>query len=199
MHHGPLGTTPVRELHPLDNARANQRAAATLARASGQPQPPPPTAAEVVASAVAQQTRGGGYRADSFAAETLPAGTRVFGGAHAESGWYTDAATVGRSNYNQRALWDSLQVAPHPDAGGRRLVQQYEVIRDTTVASGQAQANTAHGAGGGRQFVIDPTALRPVGAPIHLDVTYTHGANPAPAPAPATAPTQTPAAPRSGN
>jgi filamentous hemagglutinin len=51
-------------------------------------------------------------------------------------------------------LFESLQVAPHPEFGYRPMVGEYEVIGGLTAPSGTAIANPNFGAGGGNQLFI---------------------------------------------
>ncbi len=135
---------------------------------------------EVINQAQNWQVRSG-YRADSFSACTLKAGTVIYGGHPGQSHWYTDQDTLDRSELDAAVLWRLLQVPPNQTFGGYRpAMQAYQVLKDVVVACGKVGANKViktkegeldNGEGGGNQYFlreIDASVLRPVGDPIAL-------------------------------
>ncbi len=52
----------------------------------------------------------------------LVAGDKVSGGLPGQSPYYTEADTLAASNGSRTSLFESLQVAPHPEFGYRPLV-----------------------------------------------------------------------------
>jgi filamentous hemagglutinin len=96
----------------------------------------------------------GGYAADEWQMTNLVAGDKVYGGLPGQSPYYTDADTLAASNGSRTSLFESLQVAPHPEFGYRPFIGEYEVLSNIAVPFGRALANTSHGAGGGSQFFI---------------------------------------------
>ncbi|WP_323740825.1 LysM peptidoglycan-binding domain-containing protein [Caenimonas koreensis] len=95
-----------------------------------------------------------GYGADEWRLTTLKAGDRVIGGLPGQSSYYTSAATLEASKGSRATLFQSLQVARHPELGYRPMVGEYEVVKSATVPTGVTTANPGHGSGGGDQFFI---------------------------------------------
>jgi filamentous hemagglutinin len=89
----------------------------------------------------------------------LGAGDKVYGGLPGQSSYYTDAYTVAASEGSRTSLFESLQVAPHPEFGYRPFIGEYEVIRNISVPFGRALANPTYGTGGGVQFFIGDYAV----------------------------------------
>jgi hypothetical protein len=96
-----------------------------------------------------------GYAADQWGTKVLKPGDRVYGGIPGQSAYYTDAATLEASQGSREALFKSLQVKEHPEFGYRPMVGEYEVISESEVPFGSAEANSLYGNGGGNQFYID--------------------------------------------
>jgi filamentous hemagglutinin len=95
-----------------------------------------------------------GYSADAWRSITLQPGSIVYGGIPGQSAYYTDLATVKASGLNAQALFDSLQVAPHPVYGFRPAVQAYRIVTEINIPAGRALSNPAYGGGGGVQYFI---------------------------------------------
>jgi len=95
-----------------------------------------------------------GYSADVWRSTTLKPGSIVYGGVPGQSAYYTDLATVKASRLNQRSLFESLQVAPHPERGYRPAIQAYRVSTEISVPGGRALSNPSYGVGGGGQYFI---------------------------------------------
>lgn len=108
------------------------------------------------AKAAQANPRYGGQ--DNFKIITLKKGQLVIGGFPGQTPWYTDIQTVKTSGLNQKSLFESLQVAPHPQRGYRPQLRVYRVMRDIQVPSGQALANPQFGNGGGIQYYIEDFA-----------------------------------------
>lgn len=100
----------------------------------------------------------------------LPAGTRVYGGAPGQSGFYFDEITLRGSGFEKQRLYESLQVKANKKYGYRPRVQEYRLKKDTCVAVGiaTAQDRDDFGTGGGAQIFLPnyKSALERVGAPI---------------------------------
>lgn len=113
----------------------------------------------VVEAAVAIQTDGGTYSADVFHAVELHKGDIIYGMLPGQSAFYTDLSTVEACDGNYIAMYERLQMLPHPEYGYREQLGVYTVKEDTLAACGYCLANAAidgiqAGAGGGVQFVI---------------------------------------------
>lgn len=116
-------------------------------------------AAAVVDAAVALQTDGGTYHADVFHAVELHKGDIIYGMLPGQSAFYTDLSTVEACDGSYVAMYERLQMVPHPEFGYREQLGVYTVNEDAVVASGYCLANdtidgTTAGPGGGVQFVI---------------------------------------------
>jgi hypothetical protein len=124
------------------------------------------TAAEkqsIIDAAVAYQTDGNIYHADSYDVVKLPKGAIIYGMLPGQSVFYTDNATIDKGRGSYKELYTLLQVRPHPTYGYRTRLGKYEVLEDTYVASGLCLANSVIiidgqtenlGAGGGLQYVV---------------------------------------------
>ena len=114
-----------------------------------------------IEAAKADQVRWG-YVADKWEPTKLKVGAKVYGGLPGQSAYYTDAATLEAAQGSRSTLFQSLQVAPHPEFGYRPMVGEYEVVDDMAVPSGAVLANPAYGPGEGSQFFISKysTSLR---------------------------------------
>lgn len=113
----------------------------------------------VVKEAVALQTDGGIYQGDEFTVVQLRKGDKIYGMLPGQSAFYTDAETVEKADGSYTALYQLLQMMPHPEYGYRTQVATYEVQEDMWVAKGQCLANSVidgqvAGNGGGVQYVI---------------------------------------------
>lgn len=95
-----------------------------------------------------------GYNADVWQPQTLQPGSIVYGGVPGQTAYYTDLATVKASRLNQRSLFESLQVKPHPEKGYRPAIQAYRVSTEIRVPGGSALNNPTVGIGGGGQYFI---------------------------------------------
>jgi filamentous hemagglutinin len=100
----------------------------------------------------------GGYAADQWGMTTLRAGDKVYGGLPGQSAYYTNADTLAASQGSRTSLFQSLQVAPHPEFGYRPLIGEYEVVGSARVPSGTVLANPSYGTGGGSQLFISDYA-----------------------------------------
>lgn len=114
---------------------------------------------QIIDAAVALQTSGGTYHADSFDVVKLHAGEVIFGMLPGQSAFYTDFATVAACGGSYLEMYDKLQMLPHPEFGYREQLGVYTVKTDMWVATGQCLANSVidgqeAGAGGGTQYVI---------------------------------------------
>jgi hypothetical protein len=111
----------------------------------------------------AYQFEGGVYHADSYTVVELKKGAVIYGMLPGQTVWYADQATfeAGRGSY--KALYQLLQIRPHPVYGYRTSVGKYEVLTDIYVTAGVCRANQEIsvdgqtenlGAGGGYQYVV---------------------------------------------
>ncbi|MGM0936113.1 MAG: hypothetical protein ACQEWL_05780 [Pseudomonadota bacterium] len=96
----------------------------------------------------------------------------VYDGVPGQSAFYFDQSTLQAANRSREALWQSLQVRPHPVFGYRGQVQVYRVKRDATAETAQAlaQDSAIFSKGGGTQYYMSnyKTVLEPVGTPFEL-------------------------------
>jgi RHS repeat-associated protein len=97
---------------------------------------------------------GSGYAPDLWKATRLKAGDKVLGGLPGQSAYYTNQKALDAAKGSSSRFWESLQVRSHSELGYRTSVGVYEVISDTTVASGRALANGDLGVGGALQHFI---------------------------------------------
>lgn len=114
---------------------------------------------QIVDAAVALQTSGGTYQADTFDVVELREGDTIFGMLPGQSAFYTDLATVEECGGSYLKMYDKLQMLPHPEFGYREQLGVYTVKTDMWVATGLCLANSVidgqeAGAGGGTQYVI---------------------------------------------
>jgi filamentous hemagglutinin len=96
----------------------------------------------------------GGYIADEWGMTGLTVGSRVYGGLPGQSSYYTDAVTVEAAQGSRSILFNSLQVAPHPEFGYRPMIGEYEVMANIKIPFGTVRANPNYGVGGGNQYFI---------------------------------------------
>ena len=75
----------------------------------------------------------GRYAADQWGMTSLSAGDKVYGGLPGQSAYYTNADTLAASQGSRTSLFQSLQVASHPEFGYRPLIGEYEVVGGTSV------------------------------------------------------------------
>jgi len=117
----------------------------------------------IIDAAVAYQTEGGVYQADSYIVTQLEKGFVIYGMLPGQSVFYTDKGTVEEGKGSYKALYGLMQIRPHPVYGYRTKLGKYEVLQDMYVATGKCFANetiTVDGAtetlgeGGGIQYVI---------------------------------------------
>ncbi|GLQ51349.1 hypothetical protein ACFFJT_09100 [Dyella flava] len=102
--------------------------------------------------AAQQDQINSGYNPDNWTMTTLPKGSLVYGGLPGQSAYYTTEQTLLDGNFDSATIFDSLQVAPHPEFGYRPEMGVYQVLEDTQVPTGQALANPGIGSGGAQQF-----------------------------------------------
>lgn len=107
---------------------------------------------------------------DKWRDVTLPKGKRVLKGEPGDSGFFVTENALKKAGGKKEALWQGVQVSPHPEKGYRRKVGIYEVVEDTPGAFGRATANPQHGSGGLQQIYIPPEnqKLKKIGE-IELD------------------------------
>lgn len=110
---------------------------------------------------VARQSQiANGYSPDNFKTVILKKGDKVYGLLPGPSSWYTTAASVEQSGYNQITLNQGLQIKKSPSLGYRTSVAEYVVKEDIIVAYGTASNNTYVngefvGNGGYEQYFIE--------------------------------------------
>jgi hypothetical protein len=118
---------------------------------------------DIMGKAIAYQTEGGVYKADTYQVCKLKKGDVIYGTLPGQSAFYTDQTTVEKANGSYISLYKLLQIRPHPVYGYRTKVGKYEVLQDMYLACGSALANREItvdgktenlGDGGGYQYVI---------------------------------------------
>jgi hypothetical protein len=58
-----------------------------------------------------------------------------------QSSWYTDQDSVIESRFSYIAIYEGLQIAPHPVYGYRTQLSTYRVVEDINIATGKCLAN----------------------------------------------------------
>ena len=102
--------------------------------------------------AAQQDQINSGYNPDLWAMTTVPKGSLVYGGLPGQSAYYTTEQTLLDGSFDSATIFDSLQVAPHPEFGYRPEMGVYQVLEDAQVPTGQALANSQIGTGGAQQY-----------------------------------------------
>lgn len=134
---------------------------AQSARSKPVMRPPAPTPSQ---RAQSWQGKGAYPGVDHYRDITLKKGTVIYAGEPGQGEYYMPASALRRANGSRSALFQGLQVQPHPQFGYRPGVRAYEVTQDTPAAFGITRANPQHGAGGLPQiFVPDYSTLKPLG------------------------------------
>lgn len=110
-------------------------------------------------AAVALQTEGDYYNADSFSVVELKKGDLIYGMLPGQSAFYSDLSTVEECGGSYVKMYEKLQMLPHAEYGYREQLGVYEVNEDMWAAIGWCLANseidgTYAGAGGGVQYVV---------------------------------------------
>lgn len=95
-----------------------------------------------------------GYLPDEWSMANLSAGSTVLGGLPGQSAYYTTHSTLEAAGRSREALFNSLQVLPHPEFGYRPKMGVYEVQQPISVPFGTVQANPNLGVGMGDQYFI---------------------------------------------
>lgn len=95
---------------------------------------------QIIAEAMAMQT-GSGYNADEYHVIKLKKDAMIYGMMPGQSSWYTDRDSVIESRFSYIAMYEGLQIAPHPVYGYRTQLSTYRVVEDINVAEGKCLAN----------------------------------------------------------
>jgi hypothetical protein len=95
----------------------------------------------IIDKAVAYQTEGGVYNADSYIVTQLEKGAVIYGMLPGQSVFYTDKGTVDAGKGSYKAMYSLMQIRPHPVYGYRTKLGKYEVLQDMYVATGKCFAN----------------------------------------------------------
>lgn len=95
---------------------------------------------QMIAEAKAMQTDSG-YNSDDYHVIKLRTGAKIYGMMPGQSAWYTDSDSVIKSGFSYVAMYEGLQISPHPVYGYRTKLSTYEVIEDINIATGKCLAN----------------------------------------------------------
>jgi RHS repeat-associated protein len=105
----------------------------------------------------AWQGKGAYTGVDDWVDVILPKGTKVFGGAPGQSGFYTSEAAIQQTGADATRIFQGLQVGKGAYPQYRPGVTAYELTQDLPVGYSRALANPQFGAGGLPQYYIPQT------------------------------------------